>query len=207
MPVKTQTSRNWKQIWKSVLEEIKNSDLELLLSGRQGTYHGESQFLDKINFDEFFDFLLMVLEKAGIEKIESIDDLSEVLRQMHYKNQGARNKEWACLDEILSEAWTTQPGPGDGYASIAESHLTYLKRDLNLTKWVYMKGDVMFLGYSKDIPQRSWNEYQFCRKTCLYPKFKRTSNKKYLASIRYIARKLVKIIESDKLKELRWGIK
>lgn len=203
MSIKTQASRSWKQIWKSVLEEIENSDLELLLSGKCGKYYGEDRFLDKIDFDEFFDFLLMVLEKAGIEKIESIDDLSEVLRYMHHKNQGTENKRWVHLDEILSEAWTTQPGPGDGCASIAELHLLYLKREVNLTKWVHMKGDVMFLGYSDDIPRNSWNEYQFHRRTHLYPKFKRASNKKYLADIEKIARQLVEIIKSGKLKELR----
>jgi hypothetical protein len=197
MLIKKNEKQDWNKIFYKVMDEIEASDLDSLPSGKLGTH-----FLDKIDFGDFFDMILILLEKANIKKIESIDDLSSALRYL-YKNGKTNDRDWELLDDILYGAWASQPGPGGGYASAAESHLMRLRVKFGLTKWVFMIGNIMYLGYSDHIPQQNWCNYHSYRLTYLYPKFKRAINKKYLASIISIARELAVIIESNKLKEIR----
>ena len=94
--------------------EVEQSDLDLLLSGKLGTWCASSSHLDCIDFRDFMNCVLFLLEQKGVSVIEDAWRFLEALQLYSPK------REDIYPEEVFGGAFTGSSGPMGGYASTAE---------------------------------------------------------------------------------------
>jgi|GEM_PF-4118416 len=161
--------------------EVEQSDLDLLLSGKLGTWCASSTHLDSVSFGDFMNCVLFLLERRGVSVIEDAWRFFEAL-QLY-----SRKRVDIYPEEVFGGAFTGSSGPMGGYASTAEEYFFHNIFGANyiraLVLWEYMRGDLLFLGHSRYVPQVAWGNFLRYTKTYVFPKLKREVNKKYISCI------------------------
>ena len=186
---------DWQRACESFLEDIVKTDIDSFFIGEHKDYRKRILERDKFQFNEFVDCILFLLEKVGVQFIDNVNDLDEHLRKTYYRKGQEGEFAQFYLDEIFMEAWWSRAGPGDGYASIAE---TYFSHSDNfggilslLTHWKYRHGDIVFLGNNENPISRNWRKFVLYRVKYNLLLLKLERNRKYILCIFQVARDLL----------------
>lgn len=187
---------NWQQACESFSEDVAKTDIGSFFIGEHEDYRKRILEQDRFQFNEFVDCIFFLLEKAGVQFIDNVNDLDEHLRKIYYRKKQENESAQFYPDEIFMEAWWSRAGPGDGYASIAE---TYFSHSDNfggilklLTYWKFRHGDIVFLGPSRELGIMNWRRFTNYRMKYNLLLLKLERNKKYIPCIFRVAQDLLR---------------
>ena len=158
-------------------QEIKNSDLEALRSGKYGTWCASHEHLDEFSFGDFMGCVLYCLERNKVCGIESAPEIPDVLEYW------AKKRKDIYPPEVFGRAfYGGSVGPFDG-ASPAEEYFTMDIFGCNyvykLGKWEFGHGMILTLGYSPYVPAIAWDDFMEYLRQHVFPKLQRLANVRY----------------------------